>query len=368
MEEKTVYGGLRESASFGSHRLVFTPDKISIKTTWTTLFFYSIFFIAGAGFFLGVVTAETDTRSFVIGTCLSGVFMIVGGGLIAFELLRKYPEIDLRRRIFYPKGSPADSGDMTDLTRFKGIPLAELKEMRTGSYEAHGKNSSYTVYTFDLVFRNGDEYRLISHGNYSDFKEDSEKVMKLLDPAAAGSSDLAGEGSIAKRQRFRGNGEKRNGIFAIFFGIAWTWIALGIFFSVDVPVMKAGWRAAKWQVETAVVEAAQVVPEGSEHFVAEVTFSYRFKGKDYLSKRVGVIQTNYNSVEDAKKALKKYPLKSKVQCFVDPENPENAVLERALPSSFYFIFLPITLLFVIIGVVILVNGVRDVFKNYLRRS
>lgn len=363
MSEKTVYGGLRESASFGSHRLVFTPEKISIKPTLTTLFFYSIFFIAGAGFFLGVMTAETDTRSFVIGTCLSGVFMIVGGGLVAFELLRKFPEIDLRRRIFYPKGIPADSGDMTDLTRFKGIPLAELKEMRTGSYEAHGKNSSYTVYTFDLVFRNGDEYRLISHGNYSDFKEDSERVMQLLDPAAAGSSDLAGEGSIAKRQRFRGNGEKRNGIFAIFFGIAWTWIALGIFFSADVPVMKAGISAAKWQVETAVVEAVQVVPEGSEHFVAEVTFSYRFKGKNYLSKRVGVIQINYNTVEDAKKALKKYPLKSKVQCFVDPENPENAVLECSLPSSFYFIFLPITLLFVILGVVIFVNGVRDVFKK-----
>ena len=62
-----------------------------------------------------------------------------------------------------------------------------------------------------------------------------------------------------------------------------------------------------------------------------------------------------------------YPLKSKVQCFVDPENPENAVLERSLPSSFYFIFLPITLLFVIIGVVILVNGVRDVYKSYRRR-
>jgi hypothetical protein len=67
----------------------------------------------------------------------------------------------------------------------------------------------------------------------------------------------------------------------------------------------------------------------------EVTFTYSLGGKEYRSSRYDFIGAYSSGDHDEKRAiLARYPAGTRTQCWVDPDNPQNAVLNREFSETY----------------------------------
>lgn len=112
-----------------------------------------------------------------------------------------------------------------------------------------------------------------------------------------------------------------------------------------------------WQETQAVVIISKIAEENSARTVGlkycwQVEYVYEFDGQSYSSRRYK--QRTGKWTEDRKQAeaaRAKYPRDAKVLCYVNPENPKQAVLEHETQAAGYTIWFPG--LFLIGGLVIM---------------
>ena len=70
-----------------------------------------------------------------------------------------------------------------------------------------------------------------------------------------------------------------------------------------------------------------------------VRYTYAVNGNQYIGDRFDFYQHGYTSERVAMAQLWPYSVGSKVTVYYDPEKPQNAVLNRHVPISLYFIYL-----------------------------
>lgn len=99
-------------------------------------------------------------------------------------------------------------------------------------------------------------------------------------------------------------------------------------------------------------------------FYPDIQFQYQFRGEWRVGGQYN-FETAYTSFEDAcRKILAKYPVGLETKCFVDPENPQSAVLNRDYFKGLWVALFPT--LFIILGFGGLFLLYR--FKNKKKRS
>lgn len=98
--------------------------------------------------------------------------------------------------------------------------------------------------------------------------------------------------------------------------------------------------------------------DDSDTYSIEVTYRYRFDGRDYESSRYQFLRGASSGREGKARIVESLPAGGACVCYVDPENPAEAVLERGLTSMYWFAIIP--LLFFLIGV----GGVLGVTWGY----
>lgn len=82
-------------------------------------------------------------------------------------------------------------------------------------------------------------------------------------------------------------------------------------------------------------------------YTFEVEFSYYADGQERRSKSYRRGSARFASVTEARSLVNRYPAESRHSCFVDPEDPNFAVLERT--PLWWALFLPLPLIFIAIG-------------------
>ena len=99
------------------------------------------------------------------------------------------------------------------------------------------------------------------------------------------------------------------------------------------PIMKMQF-AANWPQISCEVESSRVVSHSgkSTTYSIEVIFRYQYKSVDYTGDKYNFIGGSSSGYDSKAKAVRDYPPGKKTFCYVNPENPEEAVLSRA-PSS-----------------------------------
>jgi hypothetical protein len=80
---------------------------------------------------------------------------------------------------------------------------------------------------------------------------------------------------------------------------------------------------------------------------AAVRYSYEFKGVRHTGTRVKRVEGASSDRSKAQKVVDAYPPGKRVTCFVNPEQPDFAILEHATKAGLYSIWFP--LLFVVGG-------------------
>jgi len=145
--------------------------------------------------------------------------------------------------------------------------------------------------------------------------------------------------------KFSGGGGKIFGtiFFAFFLGMGLIFVFL---IGKDFRQRLATYR---WQIVPCTIVSSRVAMDQSSetpyHF--EVRYEYKFGGQDYRSDRFMLNADRSGDYSAILRQVLRYPVTGSTRCFVDPNNPSEAVLER---STLWFGFMMlIPLPFVLIG-------------------
>jgi hypothetical protein len=126
------------------------------------------------------------------------------------------------------------------------------------------------------------------------------------------------------------------------------------------------WRLAKeikprrWSRITGIIVSSCVVKQqvcirGTKGFVfiPLIEYEYSYKGEAHRSTRRNVSNYSSGSQTDASDSVRKYPVAASVTIFVDPNSPEQSVLEySATPMSWIFTTLGVLILAMAIAMLI----------------
>lgn len=104
-----------------------------------------------------------------------------------------------------------------------------------------------------------------------------------------------------------------------------------------------------WEAVEGTVRSAAVV-RGSKYYRAQVEYMYTYRGRALQGTKVRSPTAFVTWPGPSKRIVAKYPAGRAVTVFVNPENPQEAVLERGGDPTFFVLLAFISLVFLIIGV------------------
>jgi hypothetical protein len=94
------------------------------------------------------------------------------------------------------------------------------------------------------------------------------------------------------------------------------------------------YRAQAWPQSLCEITDSHVVPGDDEASKVRVSWRYEAKGQSYeiVNEDPAVFGIVLNQ-EEARAAVRRYPVRARVPCFYDPENPIQSTLDRRKPPS-----------------------------------
>jgi uncharacterized protein DUF3592 len=133
--------------------------------------------------------------------------------------------------------------------------------------------------------------------------------------------------------------------FLLFFG-------MGLLFCVLIA--REVYRDAKmysWpKAECVIIQSGvREEPKSEQPYRFQVRYDYQWQGRTYTGTRWSRQEAGYSDYSGAQRLVSKYGADSKAECFVNPENPTEAVLKR--PGLWLGILIFIPLIFIGIGAV-----------------
>jgi hypothetical protein len=141
-----------------------------------------------------------------------------------------------------------------------------------------------------------------------------------------------------------------------------TLIVMG---SVATLYLWGSWKRAEetrtWKPVEAIVIASQVLtdrpsPHSPLKFTADVHYRYTVDGKTHTSTRIKRVDGPSSHKNKTEEVVARYPLGKPVTCYVNPAQPDFAILEHDSRAALYSIWFP--LLFVAGGAGMVVSALR----------
>jgi hypothetical protein len=130
-------------------------------------------------------------------------------------------------------------------------------------------------------------------------------------------------------------------------------------------VLWTSWKRAEetrhWQPAEAVVLSSQVLtdhatPHSPPGYTAEVHYRYRYNGESYTSRRLKRVDGPTSHKEAAEATVAEHKPGQTVTCYVNPAQPDFAILEQDSRAALYSMWFP--LLFVAGGAGMIVSAFR----------
>jgi hypothetical protein len=136
-------------------------------------------------------------------------------------------------------------------------------------------------------------------------------------------------------------------LFLTFF--FFIFLAMGLIFTgLIVRQVYIDTRTYAWpKVECLVLESGVNDKGGNSPYEFVVRYQYQWKDRTYSSQRFKTQNQSFSSYSDAQRLTERFRENTKATCYLDPENPTQAILQRSSLWLGLFIFLP--LIFVAVG-------------------
>jgi len=151
----------------------------------------------------------------------------------------------------------------------------------------------------------------------------------------------------------QGGGCLAPAVFTLFF-IAGTMVFYLVFLEpIQYWIESARWPRVPCTISSSHSESAG---PGTNAYVPEVRYTYRYAGTVYHSTRVWFIRPGSDTLLQAQAVLNQYPKGLEAYCYVNPRNPTYAVLERGARPALLISLVPAAL--VLVGLVGLMATAR----------
>lgn len=147
------------------------------------------------------------------------------------------------------------------------------------------------------------------------------------------------------------------GLIFVGAGVAGTWFLLirPLMFTLDAT----GWTETPCKIVDARVESHSD-SDGTTYSV-EITYEYEYNGKRHRSDRFRFMNVSSSGCRGKQAFVDKYKQAPNTVCYVDPDNPSEAVLQRNLSLFNLFGLLP--LVFIAVGIWIMKSGIKGRFQS-----
>jgi len=171
--------------------------------------------------------------------------------------------------------------------------------------------------------------------------------------------------SISTKAKETARGKKvRPWVIAGFFGIFLA-VGLGVFYGMFLrPMMKIE-QAKDWpEIPCTVISSRVQSHEGDDSttYSVDIFYAYTFNGREYKSNRYSFMLGSSSGYERKKAVVNAHPPGKKAVCYVNPDDPAEAVIERGYTDDVWFCLIP--LVFVAVGA----GGIFFTVRNHLRKK
>ncbi len=146
------------------------------------------------------------------------------------------------------------------------------------------------------------------------------------------------------------NPQRRTGCLRLFF---LPFLAAGCFFfySVALKPLWNVWRASDWKIVPCRIVSSEVKRSGGGSdgvtYKVAILYAYQVDGRTFQSDRYSFFTIGSSGYSGKKEIVDQYRPWSGAICYVNPENPEEAVLERGITSALWWGLFPLP--FIAIG-------------------
>ena len=159
-------------------------------------------------------------------------------------------------------------------------------------------------------------------------------------------------GNQLRQPRRRTTGER---VSRAVFGLIFLAFGCGFLYLVLLRPLGQIIAARHWVATPAQVVSSAVQSKGSTHRVA-IRYTYTVNNQRYESSRYDFVGGSSSGRAGKTAIVRQYPLGSKLTCFVNPDDPAMAVIDRGLQPMMWLALLPS--LFVAIGIIFLATAFR----------
>lgn len=151
-------------------------------------------------------------------------------------------------------------------------------------------------------------------------------------------------------------------IIIIFVVFSIVGIAISYFLIIQ-PVSKSV-AAKKWDSVPCKIISSNLrehYNDDGKTYSVDIQYSYKYKNKEYTSSKYNFLGGSTSLYNTQIKILKKYPAGSENICYVNPDNPSEAVLNRGIPKMVYIgIGIIIFLIFIL---VLIFLSIKQTYKK-----
>ncbi len=139
------------------------------------------------------------------------------------------------------------------------------------------------------------------------------------------------------------------GCLALFFSIFLVAGCAVLYFMILGPVRDLV-SSGSWQETTCTVLSSRVGEHSDSDgttYSVDIVYTYSFGGRGFQSDRFGFLKGSSSGYDGKAETVARYPAGARVPCWVNPANPEKAVLSRGLSWEWLLALLPLT--FIAVG-------------------
>ena len=163
--------------------------------------------------------------------------------------------------------------------------------------------------------------------------------------------------------------KKTKGLFSVF-GSIFFGLSIAVLGSIFVYGLLMAYGRAKetrsWQETPCLIVKSEIqefrpTPNSPFHYVSVVEYVYNYGEKDRTGKSIKRVEGPSSDRKRAEKKIIPFPKGKSTQCWVNPDDPDRAILKQSTLAPMYTLWFPG--LFVVAGIGIVLNAIRRSTKN-----
>lgn len=141
------------------------------------------------------------------------------------------------------------------------------------------------------------------------------------------------------------------GCLGMLFGLVFSSIFFGIgaffFWMIALEPMLKIWDAQSWVTAPCIITKSDV--EGDETYRVVIEYDYDFAGVPHSGGRYDFFSMATSGKASKQRIIARYPIGSRHDCYVNPENPDESVLNRGPGSSLFWGLFPLPFMLIGLG-------------------